>query len=130
MPHGIRRRVAHSQAVDAHRRASLRSGYPADPRYGADGLQRPLRSHCRRRLKAGRSAARLREGGTEHDLGAQSSCPHTRWTSVVTESRQGTKESNMKLIKGLTWAMWSLALTLTAIPALAADYPRRREAGG
>lgn len=36
----------------------------------------------------------------------------------------------MKLIKGLTWAMWSLALTLTAIPALAADYPRRRKAGG
>ena len=32
-----------------------------------------------------RSAARLRERGTEHDLGSQSSCPHTGWTPVVTE---------------------------------------------
>ncbi len=28
----------------------------------------------------------------------------------------------MKLIKVLTWAMWSLAFTLTALPGLAANY--------
>jgi len=33
----------------------------------------------------------------------------------------------MKLIKVLTWAMWSLAFTLTALPALAADYPAPKE---
>ena len=33
----------------------------------------------------------------------------------------------MKLIKVLTWAMWSLAFTLTALPGLAADYPAPQE---
>ena len=33
----------------------------------------------------------------------------------------------MKLIKVLTWAMWSLAFTLTALPVLAADYPAPKE---
>jgi homoserine O-acetyltransferase/O-succinyltransferase len=33
----------------------------------------------------------------------------------------------MKLIKVLTWAMWSLAITLTALPSLAADYPAPKE---
>jgi len=33
----------------------------------------------------------------------------------------------MKLIKVLTWAMWSLAFTLTALPVLAADYPALKE---
>src|SRR3989442_15865064 len=33
----------------------------------------------------------------------------------------------MKLIKVLTWAMWSLAFTLTALPGLAADYPAPKE---
>ena len=33
----------------------------------------------------------------------------------------------MKFIKVLTWAMWSLAFTLTALPGLAADYPAPRE---
>src|SRR5262245_33787094 len=31
------------------------------------------------------------------------------------------------LIKRLTWAMWSLALVLTALPVLAADYPAPKE---
>src|SRR4029450_1587002 len=38
-----------------------------------------------------------------------------------------TKETDMKLIKVLTWAMWSLAFTLTALPSLAADYPAPKE---
>jgi homoserine O-acetyltransferase/O-succinyltransferase len=33
----------------------------------------------------------------------------------------------MKLIKVLTWAMGSLAITLTALPSLAADYPAPKE---
>src|SRR5437899_4043089 len=33
----------------------------------------------------------------------------------------------MKFIKVLTWAMWSLAFTLTALPGLAADYPAPKE---
>jgi len=33
----------------------------------------------------------------------------------------------MKLIKVLTWAMWSLAFTLTTLPAVAADYPAPKE---
>jgi homoserine O-acetyltransferase len=33
----------------------------------------------------------------------------------------------MKLIKVLTWAMWSLAITLFALPSLAADYPAPKE---
>src|SRR3989442_14801619 len=37
------------------------------------------------------------------------------------------KETDMKLIKVLTWAMWSLAFTLTALPGLAADYPAPKE---
>jgi homoserine O-acetyltransferase/O-succinyltransferase len=37
------------------------------------------------------------------------------------------KEINMKLIKVLTWAMRSLAITLTALPSLAADYPAPKE---
>ena len=37
------------------------------------------------------------------------------------------KETDMKLLKVLTWAMWSLAFTLTALPVLAADYPAPKE---
>jgi homoserine O-acetyltransferase len=33
----------------------------------------------------------------------------------------------MKLVKVVTWAMWSLAFTLTALPSLAADYPSPKE---
>jgi hypothetical protein len=33
----------------------------------------------------------------------------------------------MKFIKVLTWAMWSLAFTVTALPGLAADYPAPKE---
>src|SRR3989454_6868182 len=33
----------------------------------------------------------------------------------------------MKFVKVLIWAMWSLAFTLTALPALAADYPAPKE---
>ena len=33
----------------------------------------------------------------------------------------------MKLIKVLTWAMCSLAFTLTALPGLAGDYPPPKE---
>ena len=33
----------------------------------------------------------------------------------------------MKLIKLLTWAMWSVAFLLTALPGLAADYPAPKE---
>jgi homoserine O-acetyltransferase len=33
----------------------------------------------------------------------------------------------MKLVKVVTWAMWSLAFTLTALPSLAADYPAPKE---
>jgi len=33
----------------------------------------------------------------------------------------------MKLIKLLTWAMWSVAILLTAVPGLAADYPAPKE---
>ena len=33
----------------------------------------------------------------------------------------------MKLIKVFTWAMWSLAFSLTALPSLAADYPAPKE---
>jgi homoserine O-acetyltransferase len=33
----------------------------------------------------------------------------------------------MKLIKLLTWAMWSVAFPLTALPGLAADYPAPKE---
>ena len=33
----------------------------------------------------------------------------------------------MKLIKVLTWVMWSLVFTLTALPGLAADYPAPQE---
>src|SRR6266705_2235058 len=33
----------------------------------------------------------------------------------------------MKRIKVLTWAMWSLACTLTVLPGLAADYPAPQE---
>ena len=29
----------------------------------------------------------------------------------------------MKVSRVFTWALWSLALTLTALPALATDYP-------
>src|SRR2546422_327879 len=33
----------------------------------------------------------------------------------------------MKLIKVLTWALWSLVFTLVALPGLAADYPAPKE---
>ena len=33
----------------------------------------------------------------------------------------------MKLIKVLTWVMWSLIFTLTSLPGLAADYPAPQE---
>jgi hypothetical protein len=46
---------------------------------------------------------------------------------VVTEERHVTKETDMKLIKVLTWTMWSLVFTLTALPGLAADYPAPQE---
>jgi homoserine O-acetyltransferase/O-succinyltransferase len=38
-----------------------------------------------------------------------------------------TKKIDMKLIKVLTWAMWSLIFTLTSLPGLAADYPAPQE---
>jgi homoserine O-acetyltransferase/O-succinyltransferase len=46
---------------------------------------------------------------------------------VVTTSRYVTKEIDMKLIKVLTWVMWSLIFTLTSLPGLAADYPAPQE---
>jgi homoserine O-acetyltransferase/O-succinyltransferase len=39
------------------------------------------------------------------------------------------KETDVKRIKVLPWAMWSLACTLTALPGLAADYPAPQEGG-
>src|SRR5947209_8546003 len=38
-----------------------------------------------------------------------------------------SRETDMKLIKVLTWAMGSLSFTLTAFPGLAADYPAPKE---
>ena len=46
---------------------------------------------------------------------------------VVTASRHVTKETDMKRIKVLPWARWSLACMLATLPSLAADYPAPQE---
>ena len=50
-----------------------------------------------------------------------------RGTEIGTDNLAVTKETDVKLIKLLTWVVWSVAFTLTALPGLAADYPAPKE---
>src|SRR5712691_9005421 len=101
----------------------------AEQGFAGDCLQPPLvpRSGFRQRLKPG---VRLQssEGGELNTTLVLSLRARTRARPpVVTTSRYVTKETDMKLIKVLTWVMWSLIFTLTSLPGLAADYPAPQE---
>src|SRR5262249_57515541 len=48
-------------------------------------------------------------------------------TGLQSDGNRIMTEIDMKLIKFLTWVMGSLAITLTALPSLAADYPAPQE---
>src|SRR5712691_10853840 len=101
----------------------------AEQGFAGDCLQPPLvpRSGFRQRLKPG---VRLQssEGGELNTTLVLSLRARTRARPpVVTTSRYVTKETDMKLIKGLPWVLWSLIFTLTSLPGLAADYPAPQE---
>jgi homoserine O-acetyltransferase len=46
---------------------------------------------------------------------------------VVGADRRATKETGVKILRLLIWALWSVAFPLMALPSLAADYPAPKE---